>query len=154
MGILNSEVNYDKIITDLSKCCLKKESCGTCDKSACIVGYAQNCIIKTIKDSVTYVENGSDNIPYMDFKVYNEEDFEAGIAHILKMCRSCKENHFDNCIINIIRNCYEIGLFGETQEYEGSNLRYLNYIFTKYPEKAQQVIDEFHNTEEFRATED
>lgn len=148
MGILNSEVNYDKMVTDLSKCCLKKENCGNCVKNECIVGYAQNCIIKCLKDSVTYVQNGSDDIPYTDFKVYNEEEFERGIAHILKMCKSCRENHFDNCIINIIRNCYEIGLFGETQKYEGSNLQYLNQIHTQYPQKSEHVIEEFHNTEE------
>lgn len=148
MGILNSEVNYDKMVTDLSKCCLKKDNCGECNKAECIVGYAQNCIVKCMKESVTFVENGSDNIPFMDFKVYNEEEFESGIAHILKMCRSCQENHYENCIINIIRNCYEIGLFGETQKYEGSNLRYLNMIHEQFPQKAERVIQEFHNAEE------
>lgn len=148
MGILNSEVNYDKMVTDLSKCCLKKDNCGECDKAACIVGYAQNCIIKCMKESVTFVEDGSDNIPFMDFKVYNEEEFERGIAHILKMCRSCQENHYENCIINIIRNCYEIGLFGETQKYEGSNLRYLNMIHQQFPQKAERVIEEFHGAED------
>lgn len=148
MGILNSEINYDKIITDLSDCCLKEEHCGTCDKPSCIVGYAQNCITQCFKDSVTYVENGSDKIPYTDFKVYDSESFENGIAHILKQCRSCSYNHFDNCIINIIRNCYEIGLFGEIQPYEGSNFRYLNQIHNSHPEIADRIIAEFHNTKE------
>lgn len=148
MGILNTEINYDKIITDLSSCCLKEENCGSCDKPSCIVGYAQNCITQCFKESVTYVENGSDNIPVTDFKVYNEEEFEKGIAHILKQCRSCTFNHFDNCIINIIRNCYEVGLFGEIQSYEGSNFRYLNQIHNSHPETADRIIEEFHNTEE------
>lgn len=146
MGILNTEINYDKIITDLSDCCLKEGYCGSCDKAACIVGYAQNCITQCFKDSVTYVENGSDKIPVTDFKIYNEEEFEKGIAHILKQCRSCTYNHFDNCIINIIRNCYEIGLFGEIQPYEGSNFRYLNQIHNSHPVKADRIIEEFHNT--------
>lgn len=148
MGILNTEINYDKIITDLSKCCLTEASCGGCDKASCIVGYAQDCITQCFKDSVTFVENGSEKIPVMDFKVYNEEEFENGIAHILKQCRSCTYNHFDNCIINIIRNCYEIGLFGEVQSYEGSNFRYLNQIHNSHPEIADRIIAEFHNTEE------
>lgn len=148
MGILNTEINYDSIISDLSDCCLKEENCGGCDKASCIVGYAQNCIMQCFKDSVTFVEDGSGKIPLTDFKIYNEEEFEKGIAHILKQCRSCTTNHFDNCIINIIRNCYEVGLFGEIQSYEGSNFRYLNQIHSSHVEKAVRIIEEFHNTPE------
>lgn len=145
MGILNSELNYDLVLKDLTDCCLK---CGECQKEECLVGYAQKSITTCFREGVTYVENGSEKIPVTDFKMYNEEEFEKGIAHILRQCRSCKENHFENCIINIIRSCYEVGLFGEVQAYEGSNFRYLNQINMKFPEKAVRVIDEFHNTEE------
>lgn len=148
MGILNSELNYDKVISDLGVCCLGEESCGGCTKDSCIVGYAQKCITGCLKEGITYVENGSENIPIADLKIYDEENFESGIAHILQQCRSCNENHFDNCIINIIRNCYEIGLFGEIQSYEGSNFRYLNQIHQAFPKIADNIITEFHNTEE------
>lgn len=148
MGILNTELNYDKVITDLSRSCLGEGSCGTCDKQKCIVGYAQNCITKCFKEGVTYVEDGSEHIPVEDMKLYHAEELENGIAHILKQCRSCTFNHFDNCIINIIRNCYEVGLFGETLPYEGSNFRYLNKIHETHPEQADRIIAEFHNTEE------
>lgn len=148
MGILNSEMNYDRIITDLSNCCLGEESCGTCNKESCIVGYAQNCINQCFKESITYVENGSDHIPVTDLKIYIDEDFENGIANILKQCRSCSFNHFDNCIINIIRNCYEVGLFGEIQKYEGSNFRYLNQIHNTHPEVADRIIAAFHAIKE------
>ncbi len=154
MGIKNSEMDYDRVITDLENCCLKEEHCGNCNKKECIVGYGQNCLTQCMKDSVTYVENGTDHIPYTDFKVYDEEEFEKGIAHILRLCRSCKTDHFDNCIISVLRNCYEIGLFGEAQEYEGNNLVYLASLHTKYPEKAQRVMEEFQNTEEFCGTEE
>lgn len=148
MGILKSEINYDQILTYLSQCCLGEDSCGGCDKPSCIVGYAQNCITNCFKEGVTYVEEGSANIPVADLKVYNEETFEKGIAHILRQCRSCKDNHFDNCIVNILRNCYEVGLFGEPQAYEGSNFRYLNQIHNEFPRQAENIIAEFHNLEE------
>lgn len=147
MGILNSEINYDKIISDLANCCLGEEVCNSCDKASCIVGFAQKSITNCFKEGVTYVENGSDEIPIADLKIYDEENFENGIAHILKQCRSCQEEHFDNCIINIIRNCYEIGLFGEVQEYKGSNFRYLNQIHNSHSKIAENIINEFHNTE-------
>ncbi|MEG1847660.1 MAG: hypothetical protein RRX92_04390 [Lachnospiraceae bacterium] len=148
MGILNSELNYDEVIKDLGSCCLTKENCGTCVKPECIVGYAQNCITHCFKNGETFIEDGSLHIPTTDFKVYNTEEFENGIAHILKQCKSCSTNHFDNCIINIIRNCYEVGLMGEIQHYEGSNFRYLNQIHTDYPELATRIIEEFHNSKE------
>ncbi|MBR6770357.1 MAG: hypothetical protein IKM28_03825 [Lachnospiraceae bacterium] len=146
MGILHSEVHYNKLITDLSKCCLTESVCTTCDKPSCIIGYAQNCIINCAKNQITYVEGGDANVPTTDFKLYEVDNLEKGIAHILKMCRSCKTQHYDQCIISVVRNCYEIGLFGETFPYDGSNLRYLNYIYSKYPENAQRIIDEFHDT--------
>lgn len=148
MGILNTEINYDSIITDLGKCCLGESNCKTCNKDECIVGYAQKCIVDCFKKSITYVENGSEKIPVTDLKMYNVENFEKGIAHILRQCRSCQYEHFDNCIINIIRNCYEVGLFGEILGYEGSNFRYLNEIHNQYPEKAEEIIAEFHNAKE------
>lgn len=147
MAILNTEIDYDKVITDLEKCCLKEENCGTCNKAECIVGYAQNSILKCFKESITYVENGEEAIPTTDFKIYKEEEFESGIAHLLRQCRSCQTNHYNKCVISVIRNCYEIGLFGEAQPYEGSNFRYLNQINTSHPDVAARIIEEFHKTE-------
>lgn len=148
MGIIYEEMNFDGVITDLGNACLTESACGTCDKDVCIVGYAQKCINNCLKNNVTYVENGSEHIPTTDFKVYNEEELEKGIAHILKQCKSCQLNHFENCIINIVRNCYEIGLMGETQHYEGSNFRYLNQIHNTHPDHAANIIEEFHATKD------
>lgn len=145
MAILNSEVNYDQVLNNLSNVCLGETACNGCNKEECVVGYAQKCVTSCFKNGITFVENGKNNIPLGDMKIYEEEKLEKGIAHILKQCRSCKENHFDNCIINVIRNCYEVGLFGDAQPYEGSNFRYLNYINTNFPDKAPRVLDEFHS---------
>lgn len=148
MGIIYEDMNFDRVVTDLGNACLTEASCGGCDKSTCIIGYAQKCIGSCLKNNVTYVENGSEQIPLTDFKMYNEEELEKGIAHILKQCKSCQLNHFDNCIINLVRNCYEVGLFGEIQPYEGSNFRYLNQINTAHPDHASNIIEEFHATED------
>ncbi|MGN0305361.1 MAG: hypothetical protein ACI4D2_04300 [Lachnospiraceae bacterium] len=146
MGIKYSEVNFDRLIEDLSNCCLGEASCGGCDKPRCIVGYAQNCAIGCLKNNVSYVMNGDTNIPFTDFKIYQEEDFAKGIAHTLKMCRSCESDHYDQCIISVIRNCYEIGLFGEALGYDGSNFRYLNQIQSQNPQIANDIVIEFNRT--------
>lgn len=147
MGILNSELNYDEVITDLGKCCMGEAACGGCTKNECIIGYAKTCITSCLKQGVTFVENGSEKIPVLDLKLFNTEEFETAIAHILRQCKSCQQDHFENCIINIIRNCYEVGLFGEIQNYEGSAFRYLNQIHNSHPEAAATIIAQFHNAD-------
>lgn len=99
-----------------------------------------------MKDNVSYVMNGDANIPVTDFKLYHEEDFAKGIAHTLKMCRSCESDHYDQCIISVIRNCYEIGLFGEALPYEGSNFRYLSQIQSQNAQIANDIVTEFNQT--------
>ncbi len=146
MGIKYSEVNFNRLVEDLTGCCLGEASCGGCDKPSCIVGYAQNCAIGCMKDNVSYVMNGDANIPVTDFKLYHEEDFAKGIAHTLKMCRSCESDHYDQCIISVIRNCYEIGLFGEALPYEGSNFRYLSQIQSQNAQIANDIVTEFNQT--------
>lgn len=148
MGVMNSELNYDLILKDLGKCCLGEEQCGSCSKEQCIVGFAKGSITKCFKEGVTYVENGADSIPVADLKMYIEEDFEAGIAHILRQCRSCKEDHFDNCVVSVLRNCYEVGLFGETKTYHGSALAYLSEINESNPQIAANISEVYKNTEE------
>lgn len=147
MGVKHSEVNYELLIKDMDTCCLGEETCKVCNKKDCIIGFAQTCAIGCMKNKVTYVENGAQEIPVMDFKVYEEGEMAKGIAHILKTCRSCKEDHFDNCIISVLRNCYEVGLFGEKQPYEGSNFKYLSKMSEQKPEIAQDIIEEFNRCE-------
>lgn len=145
MGIMYSELNFELIIKDLENCCLKEEHCGSCVKSDCIIGFAQNSLTTCFKEDITY--GNSEEIPVTDLKIYKEEEFEKGIAHILQQCRSCKEDHFDNCIVNIIRNCYEIGLFGEIQEYTGSSFEYLTRINEEFSQKASYIMEEFTKKE-------
>lgn len=147
MGILNSELNYDLVLKDLGTCCLGEDVCNHCADNECLMKYAKTCITKCFKEGVTFVENGTENLPVMDTKIYCNENLIQGIGHILKQCKSCSEQHFDNCIINIIRNCYEIAIFGEAQTYQGSAFRYLNQIHQTHPDEAAEIIEAFHHSE-------
>ena len=77
----------------------------------------------------------------MDFKVFEEEELEKAIAHILRECKDCKEDHTENCIINVVRNCYEVGLLGDVHPYEGSALQYLMFLKANFPDKAAQIAE-------------
>jgi len=84
-----------------------------------------------------------EKIPITDFKLFDETELETAIAHILKECKDCKEDHTDECIINVIRSCYEVGLLGDVQTYEGSALQYLMYLKENYPDKALLIADAY-----------
>lgn len=144
MGIFYEDLNDDLILKDLGEVCLSEEVCGGCTKEACLVGYAKQCLLNCVKNKVTYVENGMDKIPVEDMKVYHEEDMAAGIANILKTCRSCGTEHFDNCIINVLRSCYEVALFGEEREYTGSSFAYLVKLQEDKKIHSDLVLD-FYN---------
>ncbi len=124
---------------DLKQCCKGEADCGQCKGSACIIGYAKQCIGNYRKEPKKEIPRGTEHIPTTDFKVFDELELETGIAHILKECKNCREDHTENCIINVTRNCYEVGLLGDAHPFEGSALQYLMYLKTNYPEKAARI---------------
>ncbi|OFI06016.1 hypothetical protein CLOACE_13970 [Clostridium acetireducens DSM 10703] len=143
MGIAKNEINFDNITKNLANCCLTEEKCGACKEEKCLIGYSKKCILGCFKNDVTYVENGFKNIPSADAKLYDQHNLVVGISDILKQCRSCKEDHYDNCIINVLRSCYEVILFGETQKYDGSALVYLNEVKDSNKEIMQKIMEEY-----------
>lgn len=132
-------LNTELIAKDLEQCCRGEAVCGQCQETACIIGYAKQCVRDYREKPKKEVPQGTERIPTMDFKVFDELELEIGIAHILKECKDCKENHTENCIINVLRNCCEVGLFGDAHPFEGSALPYLMYLKTNYPEKAARI---------------
>lgn len=138
-------LNADLVWEDLGNCCRSEALCGQCQGEACTIGFAKQCIENYRKEPKKEVPDGMEHIPVSDFKVFEEEELEIAIAHILKECKDCKEDHTENCIINIIRNCYEVGLFGDLHPYEGSALQYLMYLQANFPEKAVRIADIYKN---------
>ena len=53
--------------------------------------------------------------------------------------------HTENCIINVIRNCYEVGLFGDVQAFEGSVLQYLMFVKNNFPEKSLKIASIYNS---------
>lgn len=138
---LNAELVWD----DLQNCCRTESTCGQCQNESCTIGFAKKCIKDYMKEPKKAVPHGKEHIPTTDFKVFDEIELETAIAHILKECKDCKEDHTEDCIINVIRNCYEVGLLGDIHPYEGSAFQYLMYLNTNYPEKAAKIADTYKN---------
>ncbi len=138
-------LNAELVWEDLENCCRSEAVCGQCQGEACTIGYAKQCIQNYQKEPKKTIPDGTEHIPTSDFKVFEEADLEIAIAHILKECKDCKEDHTENCIINVIRNCYEVGLFGDVHSYEGSALQYLMYLKSNFPDKAVRIADIYMN---------
>lgn len=143
MAVTN-EFNYFSLFKDLGNVCMSEGVCGSCNEEHCLTGYAKLCVSKCYKGGISYVAEGFNNIPYNDLKGgYDEEYLLKGIAHLLHQCRSCNENHYADCLLNVVRSCYEIILFGESQPYNGSAFAYLMKLQDKHPERAALVLEEY-----------
>ncbi len=108
-----------------------------------LVDYARESLEQCLKEQVTFVKDGVKNIPKHDFTIYREEDLARGIGNILKCCRNCKYEHFDDCIVNVIRSCYEVALFGEAQYYSGTPFDYLVSITGRNLKDAHLIMKEY-----------
>ena len=97
-------LNAGLVENDLENCCRQETTCGQCQKNNCIIGYGKQCITAYKQAPKKDVEQGMAHIPTMDFKVFDEVELETAIAHILKECKDCKEEHTEDCIINVIRS--------------------------------------------------
>lgn len=138
-------LDAELIWSDLQNCCRSPEVCGRCQEQECIIGYAKECIRGYQKEPKREVPNGTEHIPVTDYKVFDEMELEIAIAHILKECKDCREDHVEDCIINVVRNCYEVGLFNDIQPYEGSALQYLMRIKSDFPDESIQIANAYRN---------
>lgn len=136
-------LNAQLVQNDLENCCRGEASCIRCQGTGCAIGYAKECIHTYIKTPKKEVPEGTAHVPTMDLKLYDEAELEIAIAHILKECKDCKEDHTEDCIINVIRNCLEVGLLGDLHPYEGSALQYLMYLQKNHPEKAVRIAETY-----------
>ncbi|MBR4982267.1 MAG: hypothetical protein IKY94_06885 [Lachnospiraceae bacterium] len=144
MAILIDEINLLEIFKDLGKICKSPNVCGTCADKSCLIGYARSGAAECRIAKRTGIMNGFENIPPCDIRGgYDEYEVLHAIAHLLVQCKGCKEDHYDNCLINIVRSCLEVIEFGEEQKYEGNVIQYLMKISQSNPTKAAIIQEEY-----------
>lgn len=144
MAIMTNEINLLEIFKDLGKVCKTEVACGSCAEKGCLIGYARNCTADCRIKKRTGIPSGFENIPASDIRGgYDEYEVLHAIAHLLAQCKNCKEDHYDNCLINVVRSCLEVIEFGEEQKYSGNVIEYLMNISTADINKARIVKDEY-----------
>lgn len=143
----NKDFDFIKMFYDIRQLCLTEEHCGKCKDENCLVGYARICIGKAKQKDTDTLIGAHRDIPTYDVNggLYDREDTMNAIAHTLQQCRSCKDSHTPDCLVNIIRNCYEVILLGNERPYTGSTLMYLAALQEENPEVAA-IIAEAYNS--------
>lgn len=115
----------------------------------CLIGYCKDCLLTVLKQQDRFIDGGADDIPYWDVKIYdNQENIIEAIGFLLNQCRNCNFYHDEDCIINIIRECLEIILFGDSQEYKGSTFMYLNDIKLINSQLADKIFEAYNRRKE------
>lgn len=118
-------------------------------REKCLIGYCKSGLLTVLKQKDRFIDDGADNIPYWDVKIYdNQEDMIEAIGFLLNQCRNCNLYHDEDCIINIVRECLEIILFGDSQEFKGSTFVYLNHIKSINSELADKIFEAYNRRKE------
>ena len=144
MAITFEEINLIQIFKDLGKICKTPEVCGGCAERDCLIGYSRNVTADCRIGKTTCVPNGYKNIPPSDIRGgYDEYDVLHAIAHLLYQCRGCMEDHYDDCLINVVRSALEVIEFGEEQSYEGDPISYMFKIAGIDADKANIIRREY-----------
>lgn len=153
MAITNEELDLQEIFSDLGTVCLTEKKCQKCAGKDCMVGYAKYAAAQCRINKQTFVMDGMKNMPPYDIRGgYDEYDVLHAIAHLLQQCRSCKKNHFENCIINVVRSCLEVIEFGDEMEYQGEALPYLMKLSNVNADKAHVIMEEYKLHKEKKLT--
>ncbi len=155
MAITKEEINLAEIFQDLGNICLTEAHCQKCAEKACLVGYSKASTAECRIKERTYVENGMDNIPPSGIRGgYDEFNVLHAISHLLSQCRSCKQDHIDDCIINVVRSCMEVIEFGDVQGYQGDVITYLAKLQEQNPGKAMEVAEEYQRIKDRKFREE
>lgn len=142
----NKEFDFIKMFYDIRKVCLTEDHCGTCKENGCLVGFARNSIGQAKQKDTDTLNGRFKEIPAYDINGgYDMQDALEAVAHTLQQCRSCRDNHTGDCLVNIVRACYEVIAFGDVQDYNGSTLMYLAGLSEKHPEAAA-IISEVYQS--------
>ncbi|MEW8958414.1 hypothetical protein SEF58_06085 [Neomoorella humiferrea] len=121
-------VDLDKIQGAVDRCCKTVAECGTCNKAHCLIGFAQTALAYARQKNTVRIPRGNELIPQDDLRVYYQQDLIAALVEVLLECQDCRDNHEEECVINVTRRALELALLGENFDYEGSVSAYLMQV--------------------------
>ncbi|MDF2519418.1 MAG: hypothetical protein K0R84_46 [Clostridia bacterium] len=132
---------YDKVEKSLMQIC---EDCDyihtdNCSSRKCNIAFAKEVVNYAEASSALIMQDGERLIPKQDVKYYKEELIADGIANICKLCKECRENHSEECVISLSRRSLENTILKENVEYPGNILMYIMEVSKQNEEFAQMI---------------
>ena len=137
---MSEQLNVVGIKEALAVCCKGESECSSCQGKACLIGFAKLVADYANAKKTLAIPNGIKMVPVSDFKNYESDDVARALAIINVECKSCMDNHDDNCVINIIRSSLEVSLFGQYIDFAGNPLNYLVQLVNLSAENGNKVM--------------
>ncbi len=147
------EVNLERIRSAVDRCCKTEAECKKCEKVGCLIGYCQLTLDYSIQKRSFRIPGGSRHIPRRDFKAYYQSDLLLALAEVLLQCQGCRDNHEEECVINVTRSALELALLGESLNYEGSALLYLMQVNRLNPDIGKELMQLYEKNKPGRIPE-
>lgn len=110
-----------------------------CVKNKCYIGFSEKVISYAKENSVVSIDDGDKLIPRNDMKYYKEELIAESIAEVCKLCKQCRENHSEQCIISLSRRSLENAVLKENTPFPGSVFMYLMEVSKQNPGFAAKI---------------
>jgi hypothetical protein len=129
-------------LQDICSSCNQENTAG-CIKSMCLIGFSRRVIDFYQAKGNLNISGAETLVPTSDFKVYEKELLTASISETCKLCRQCRDNHANDCIISLVRNCMEYALWGESISYPGNIIEYLGLVRNKDSETAAFIMENY-----------
>jgi hypothetical protein len=144
MGEFNMNY-YEKVEISLREICeeCKFYETSQCVPSKCNIGFASNAIKAAKVNGEQSIKGGAKLIPRNDMKLYEEDDIANSIASVCRLCKECKENHNEDCIVSLSRRSLESTRLQEEVVYPGNVLMYLVNVAKQNEAFADKIKTEY-----------
>ncbi|MGS0764587.1 hypothetical protein [Syntrophomonas curvata] len=137
-NILNFN-DIKNILKDICSAC-PLEGSSECVKSKCLTGFSTIVVEFYRSKGKLNIPGAEGLIPRDDFKVYDRDLIASSIGETCKLCRQCRDNHSDDCVISLVRNSMETAFWGDAIPYPGNILQYLQMVREKDSELADYIM--------------
>lgn len=74
---------------------------------------------------------------------YEKNAIATGIASVCRLCKDCRENHSENCIVSLCRRSLESTHLKEEVEYPGNVLMYIVNVAKQDSSFADKIKTEY-----------
>lgn len=136
---------YDKVERSLKEICEECRFYGTgeCVPSKCNIGFSSNAIKAAKDNGEQAIKDGTKLIPSNDMKIYEENAIAKSIACVCKLCKECKGNHSENCIVSLSRRSLENTRLKDEVVYPGNVLMYLVNVAKQNESFSDKIKTEY-----------